>query len=55
MVTDAELAVAIRNSFTQVHEGAYKEMIKLATDAALEAYNRVVTRIVRQSQARRAN
>jgi hypothetical protein len=55
MVTDAELAVAIRNSFTQVHEAAYKEMIKLATDAALEAYNRVVTRIVRQSQARRAN
>jgi hypothetical protein len=55
VVTDAELTEAIRDSFTQVHEAAYKEMVKLATDAALEAYDRFVSRTVRQSRAARAN
>ena len=35
VVTDAKLAVAIRNSFTQVHEPAFiKKMMTLATDEA---------------------
>ncbi len=54
-VTDEQLARAIRDSFKQVHETAYKEMVKLATDAALEAYDRVVSRNIKQSRARRAN
>jgi hypothetical protein len=54
-VTDDELAEAIRDSFTQVNEAAYRDMVDLATDAALEAYDRVVSRSVRQSRARRSN
>ena len=49
-VTDEELAGAIRDSFTQVHEAAYREMVKLASDAALEVYDRVLSRTVKQSR-----
>ncbi|MGX0966099.1 hypothetical protein AB7M63_006548 [Bradyrhizobium japonicum] len=34
-VTDEELAEVIRDSFTQMDEIAYREMVKLATEAAL--------------------
>jgi hypothetical protein len=54
-VTEEELAGAIHNSFTQVNESAYREMVKLATDAALETYDRVVSRNIKQSRARLAN
>ncbi|TYL83516.1 hypothetical protein FXB38_18325 [Bradyrhizobium cytisi] len=54
-VTEEELAGAIRNSFTQVNETAYREMVKLATDAALETYDRVASRTIKLSRARRAN
>jgi hypothetical protein len=55
VVTDEELAGAIRDSFTQVHETAYREMVKLATDAALEAYDRIVSPHLKQSRRRRVN
>lgn len=54
-VTEEELAEAIRNRFTQSNEATYREMIKLATAAALEAYDRIVSRTIKLSQARRAN
>ncbi|MFK4720526.1 hypothetical protein ABIE89_001626 [Bradyrhizobium niftali] len=54
-VSEEELAGAIRNSFTQMNEAAYREMVKLATDAALETYDRVVSRTIKLSRARRAN
>lgn len=46
-VTEAELAEAIRDSFTQVNEAAYREMVRLATDAALETYDRLVSSTVK--------
>ncbi|MDE5444418.1 hypothetical protein GWG65_23805 [Bradyrhizobium sp. CSA207] len=49
-VTEAELAEAIRDSFTQVNEAAYREMVRLATDAALETYDRVVSSTVKRSR-----
>ncbi len=49
-VTEAELAEAIRDSFTQVHEAAYREMVKLATEAALETYDRVVSSTIKRSR-----
>ncbi|OAF06247.1 hypothetical protein AYJ54_21315 [Bradyrhizobium centrolobii] len=54
-VTEEELTRAIRSSFTQVNDAAYRQMIKLATDAALEAYDRAVSRNIRWSRTRRAN
>jgi hypothetical protein len=54
-VTEEELAGAIRHSFAQVNEAAYREMVKLATDAALEAYDRVVSCQIRRSRAYLAN
>jgi hypothetical protein len=54
-VTEEELAGAIRNSFTQLNEAAYREMVKLATDAALETYDRLVSRTIKLSHAQRAN
>lgn len=54
-VTEEELAGAIRRSFTQVTEASYREMVKLATDAALEAYDQVVSLNLKQSRARRTN
>ncbi|SPP96990.1 MULTISPECIES: hypothetical protein [Bradyrhizobium] len=49
-VTEAELAEAIRDSFTQVNEAAYREMVQLATEAALETYDRVVSSIIKRSR-----
>lgn len=54
-VTEEELAVAIRDSFTQVSEATYREMVKLATDAALETYDRIVSSIVKRSRVRLRN
>ena len=54
-VSDEQLASAIRESFTQTNEAAYREMVKLATDAALAAYDRVVSRNMKQGRAHRAN
>jgi hypothetical protein len=51
-VTEEELAGAIRDSFTQVNEAAYREMIKLATEAALETYDRVVSSTIKRSLVR---
>jgi len=53
--TDEELAEAIRDSFTQMNEIAYREMVKLATEAALETYDRVVSSIVKRSRVRLRN
>jgi hypothetical protein len=54
-VSDAELTEAIGQSFTQVSDARYREMIELSTDAALEAYNRVVAAAARLSRSRRTN
>ncbi|OAE99975.1 hypothetical protein AYJ54_32110 [Bradyrhizobium centrolobii] len=54
-VSDYELAEAIRQSFTQVTDARYREMIQLATDAALEAYDRVVSAAIKRSRALRPN
>lgn len=54
VVTEEELAGAIRDSFTQVNEAGYMVMVKLATDAALEAYDQIVSRNSR-SRARLAS
>jgi hypothetical protein len=51
-VTEEELVGAIRDSFTQVNEAAYREMVKLATEAALETYDRVVSSTIKQSRVR---
>ncbi|UFW46292.1 MULTISPECIES: hypothetical protein [Bradyrhizobium] len=51
-VTEEELAGAIRDSFTQVNEAAYREMVKLATEAALETYDRVVSSTIKRSRVR---
>ena len=47
-----ELAGAIRDSFTQVNDGAYRGMVKLATEAALETYDRVVSSTVKRLRVR---
>jgi hypothetical protein len=54
-VSDDELAEAVRQSFTQVTDARYREMIQLATDAALEAYDRVVSAAIKLSRTRRSN
>ena len=54
-VTDEELAEAIRDSFTQMNEIAYREMVKLATEAALETYDRIVSSVVKRSRVRLRN
>jgi hypothetical protein len=54
-VSDEQLARAIRESFTQTNDAAYREMVDLATDAALSAYDRVVSRNVKQARAQPAN
>jgi hypothetical protein len=54
-VSDDELAEAIAQSFTQVSEARYREMIELATDAAMEAYERVVSAALRESRGQRPN
>ncbi|MET4241302.1 hypothetical protein [Bradyrhizobium sp. RT10b] len=54
-VSDEQLARAIRESFTQTNDDAYREMVELATDAALAAYDRVVSRNIKQARAQRAN
>jgi hypothetical protein len=53
-VSDEELAEAIRDSFTQVSEAGYRVMAKFATDAALEAYDQIVSRNIKWSRARLA-
>jgi len=42
-VSDEELTEAISQSFTQVSDARLRELIELSTDAALEAYDRVVS------------
>ncbi|TFW52290.1 hypothetical protein CT676_42625 [Bradyrhizobium sp. MOS001] len=54
-VSEEELAAAIRDSFTQANDAAYRAMVKLATEAALETYDRVVSDTVRQSRSRHPN
>ena len=54
-VTEDDLTQAIRSSFTRMNEAAYREMVKLATDAALEAYDRVVSQNTRGSRRRYAH
>jgi len=54
-VSDEQLARAIRESFNQTNDAAYGDMVELATDAALSAYDRVVSRNVKQARARPAN
>jgi hypothetical protein len=49
-VTEEELAGAIRDSFTQVNEAAYREMVELATEAALETYDRIVSSTIKRSR-----
>ena len=49
-VSEEDLTEAIRVNFTQVNDAAYREMVKLATDAALEAYDRVVSRNIRAAR-----
>ncbi|WP_247399717.1 MULTISPECIES: hypothetical protein [unclassified Bradyrhizobium] len=53
-VSDGELTEAIRQSFTQVSDGRFREMIELSTDAALEAYDRV-SAAFKFSRSRRSN
>jgi hypothetical protein len=54
-VSDDELTEAIGQSFTQVSDARFRDMIELSTDAALEAYNRVVTAVTKLSRSRRSN
>ena len=54
-VSEEELATAIRDSFTQATDAACRAMVKLATEAALETYDQVVSDTVRQSRSRQAN
>ena len=54
-VTEDDLTRAIESSFTQVNDAAYREMVKLATDAALEVYDRVVSQNSRAARTRRAH
>jgi hypothetical protein len=55
-VSDGELSEAIRQSFTQVSDARFREMIELSTDAALEAYDRVVCAAAfKFSRSRRSN
>src|SRR6478735_2018774 len=54
-VSDDELSEAIRQSFTQVSDARFREMIELSTDAALEAYDRVVSAYFKFSRSRRSN
>ncbi len=54
-VSEDDLTKAIRSSFTRTSEAAYREMVKLATDAALEAYDRVVSQNIRPSRTRYAH
>lgn len=54
-VTEEELAAAIRDSFTQFNEAAYRQMVNLATDAALDAFDRVVSYSLKRSRVQRAH
>ncbi|WP_426613746.1 hypothetical protein [Bradyrhizobium sp. McL0616] len=54
-VSDDELTEAISQSFTQVSNARFREMIELSTDAALEAYDRAVSATIRLSRNRRPN
>ena len=45
----------ISQSFTQVSDAWFREMIELSADAALEAYDRVVTAASKLSRSRRSN
>lgn len=54
-VTEEELAGAIRDSFTQVSEAGYRAMVKLATDAALEIFDQIVSRNMKQARVRLAS
>jgi hypothetical protein len=54
-VSDDDLAEAIAQSFTQVSEARYREMIELATDAAMEAYERVVSAALKETRGQRPN
>lgn len=38
-VSENELATAIRDSFTQANDAAYRVMVKLATEATVETYD----------------
>ena len=54
-VSDSELTEAIRQSFTQVSDARFREMIVLSTDAALEAYDRIVSAASKFSRCRLSN
>lgn len=54
-VTEEELAAAIRDSFTQFSETAYRQMVNLATDAALDAFDWVVSYTLKRSRVKRAH
>jgi len=54
-VSDADLAEAISQSFTQVSDARFREMVEISTDAALAAYDRAVSAGVRFSRSRRCN
>jgi hypothetical protein len=53
-VSDEELTEAISQSFTQVSDARFREMIELSTDAALEAYDRAVSAATKL-RSRRSN
>ncbi|MCK1334906.1 hypothetical protein IVB38_02330 [Bradyrhizobium sp. 38] len=54
-VSDDELNEAISQSFTQMSDARFREMIELSTDASLEAYDRVVSAATKLSRSRRPN
>jgi hypothetical protein len=54
-VSDDELTDAISQSFTQASDARFRETIELSTDAALEAYDRVIIAATKLSRSRRSN
>ncbi|WGD52402.1 hypothetical protein QA641_00130 [Bradyrhizobium sp. CB1650] len=54
-VTEEELAAAIRDSLTQFTQATYRQMVDLATDAALETFDRIVSSVVKESRVRPAH
>src|SRR5947209_20395408 len=54
-VSDDELSDAISQNFTHVSDARFREMIELSTDAALEAYDRVIGAATKLSRSGRAN
>ena len=54
-VSDDELTDAISQSFTQVSDARFREMVEISTDAALAAYDRAVSAGIRFWRSRRGN